>query len=41
MGPFQTWDAIGVRESAARMEADGFSVPDKVKAMLNAGNDTF
>jgi 3-hydroxyacyl-CoA dehydrogenase len=41
MGPFQTWDAIGVRKSAAKMEADGFNVPGTVKAMLDAGNDTF
>ena len=41
MGPFETWDAIGVAESVAKMEADGMSVPEKVKAMLAAGNDTF
>ena len=41
MGPFQTWDAIGVKESVAKMKADGFAVPDKVKAMLDAGNDSF
>ena len=41
MGPFQTWDAIGVKESVAKMEAGGFTVPDKVKAMLDAGNDSF
>ena len=41
MGPFQTWDAIGVRESVSKMEADGFSVPDKVKTMLDAGNESF
>jgi 3-hydroxyacyl-CoA dehydrogenase len=32
MGPFETWDAIGVKESVAKMEADGFAVPgSKVK----------
>ncbi len=41
MGPFETWDAIGVRDSAARMEKDGIAVPDKVKAMLAAGCETF
>jgi 3-hydroxyacyl-CoA dehydrogenase len=41
MGPFETWDAIGVRESVAKMEADGLTVPDKVKAMLDAGNESF
>ncbi|BBO90793.1 3-hydroxyacyl-CoA dehydrogenase/enoyl-CoA hydratase family protein [Desulfosarcina ovata] len=41
MGPFETWDAIGVKASVAKMEADGFSVPEKIKAMLTAGNDRF
>ena len=41
MGPFQTWDAIGIAESVAKMEADGMTVPGNVKAMLAAGNDTF
>lgn len=41
MGAFETWDAIGVKESVAKMEQDGFTVPAKVKEMLAAGNDTF
>jgi len=41
MGPFETWDAIGVRESADRMEKEGIAVPAKVKAMLDAGHETF
>ena len=41
MGPFETWDAIGVKESAAKMEADGLTVPESVKSMLAAGNDNF
>ncbi|MGD9331640.1 MAG: 3-hydroxyacyl-CoA dehydrogenase NAD-binding domain-containing protein [Desulfobacterales bacterium] len=41
MGPFETWDAIGVKESVAKMEADGLTVPAKVKDMLAAGIDTF
>ena len=41
LGPFQTWDAIGVKESVTKMETGGFTVPDKVKAMLDAGNDSF
>jgi 3-hydroxyacyl-CoA dehydrogenase len=27
MGPFESWDAIGVAESVAKMEADGMAVP--------------
>jgi 3-hydroxyacyl-CoA dehydrogenase len=41
MGPFESWDAIGVKESVAKMEADGMTVPDKVKDMLAAGFETF
>ena len=41
MGPFETWDAIGIKRSVAKMEADGFTVPQVVKSMLAAGNDCF
>ena len=41
MGPFETWDALGVKESVAKMEADGMAVPQKVKDMLAAGIETF
>jgi 3-hydroxyacyl-CoA dehydrogenase len=41
MGPFETWDAIGVKESVEKMEADGLTVPESVKAMLAAGNESF
>ncbi|MBI9087029.1 MAG: enoyl-CoA hydratase/isomerase family protein [Desulfobacterales bacterium] len=41
MGPFETWDAIGVAEAVAKMETDGMTVPEKVKKMLAAGNTTF
>jgi len=41
MGPFETWDAIGVKKSVERMEKEGFKVPAKVKAMLAAGNASF
>jgi 3-hydroxyacyl-CoA dehydrogenase len=41
LGPFEIWDAIGVRESAARMKADGYSVPAWVDDMLAAGCETF
>ena len=41
MGPFETWDALGVAESVARMEAEGKTVPAWVKAMLAAGRASF
>ncbi|MDY6823496.1 MAG: 3-hydroxyacyl-CoA dehydrogenase NAD-binding domain-containing protein [Thermodesulfobacteriota bacterium] len=40
-GPFETWDAIGVEESVARMEKEGKAVPEKVKKMLANGVKTF
>ena len=41
MGPFETWDAIGVAESVRKMEADGYTVPASVKKMIDAGHETF
>ncbi len=41
MGPFESWDAIGVAQSVARMEAEGFAVPAPVKEMLAAGITSF
>ncbi len=41
MGPFESWDAIGVAESVKKMEKDGLTVPEKVKKMLAGGNKTF
>ena len=41
MGPFETWDAIGLKPSTDKMMKDGFAVPDKIKQMLDAGHDTF
>jgi len=41
MGPFETWDAIGLKESVAKMEADGMTVPGKVKDMLAANIGSF
>lgn len=41
MGPFETWDAIGLAESVEKMGADGIPIPEKVKTMLADGNATF
>lgn len=41
MGPFEIWDAIGVRESIPRLEADGYAVAKWVKTMLDGGFETF
>jgi 3-hydroxyacyl-CoA dehydrogenase len=41
LGPFETWDAIGVRRSVQKMEGDGAEVPAWVKAMLEEGFESF
>ncbi len=41
MGPFETWDAIGLAASAEKMEQEGFTVPEKIKQMLAADNTSF
>jgi 3-hydroxyacyl-CoA dehydrogenase len=41
MGPFETWDALGLESSAARMEAEGFELPAKIKRMLEVGHTSF
>ncbi|MCP4023961.1 MAG: 3-hydroxyacyl-CoA dehydrogenase/enoyl-CoA hydratase family protein, partial [Desulfobacteraceae bacterium] len=41
MGPFEIWDAYGVKDAADRMEEEGLDVPANVKEMLNAGNTCF
>jgi 3-hydroxyacyl-CoA dehydrogenase len=41
IGPFETWDAIGVKHAAERMEKEGETIPGWVKAMLEKGHDSF
>jgi 3-hydroxyacyl-CoA dehydrogenase len=41
LGVFETWDAIGVEKSVARMRAEGQSVPANVERMLEAGATQF
>jgi 3-hydroxyacyl-CoA dehydrogenase len=41
LGPFEIWDILGVKETAARMEAEGFRVVDWVKDLIAAGGETF
>jgi 3-hydroxyacyl-CoA dehydrogenase len=40
-GPFRTWDLLGVRQTAAQMEALGIEVPGWVTEMLAAGHERF
>ena len=41
MGPFEAWDAIGVRDSVKRMQDDGMEVPKWVLQMLESGQENF
>lgn len=41
IGPFKTWDAIGVKESIPRIEAMGVKVPEWVHDMVKSGHPSF
>jgi 3-hydroxyacyl-CoA dehydrogenase len=38
-GPFETWDALGVKATADKMEAAGYTVPGWVRAQIAAQGD--
>ena len=40
LGPFETWDALGVRETADRLAQEGREVPALVRHLLAAGKYT-
>jgi 3-hydroxyacyl-CoA dehydrogenase len=40
-GPFEIWDLLGVKETAKKMKAAGFTPAGWVSTMLKAGCDTF
>ncbi len=41
MGPFETWDAIGVSKSAAKMKDADYEIPLWVQEMLDSGKESF
>src|SRR6476660_5850732 len=41
LGIFETWDAIGVEKSVARMKEDGVAIPANVQKMLDSGAKSF
>jgi 3-hydroxyacyl-CoA dehydrogenase len=41
LGVFETWDAIGVEKSVARMKEEGQPVPVNVQKLLDAGGTSF
>jgi 3-hydroxyacyl-CoA dehydrogenase len=41
LGPFETWDAIGVEQSVERMRSEGMEVPPAVDRLLELGEGTW
>ena len=41
LGPFELWDALGVRATVERIEEEGREVPALVEALLSGGKDSF
>jgi len=41
LGPFETWDAIGVERSVQRMRDEGMAVPPVVETLLSKGEGTW
>ena len=41
LGPFETWDALGIAETADRLTAEGTPVPSLVTQLLASGRTTF
>jgi len=41
MGPFELWDAYGVKEAVERIEKESLDIPAHVKEMLAKGNTCF
>nr|MBA2494954.1 3-hydroxyacyl-CoA dehydrogenase [Acidobacteriota bacterium] len=41
IGVFETWDAIGVKESVERMKAENQAIPANVEKMLESGAENF
>lgn len=41
IGPFETWDAIGLRTSVDRMKEEGEDIPSWVLELLESGHESF
>jgi 3-hydroxyacyl-CoA dehydrogenase len=41
LGPFEIWDALGVKKVVARLESEGRPVPPLVKQLLKTGKSSF
>lgn len=41
IGPFETWDVLGVKETVDAMKKDGYKVTSWIEEFINAGNNSF
>ncbi|QQE80342.1 3-hydroxyacyl-CoA dehydrogenase/enoyl-CoA hydratase family protein [Alicyclobacillus sp. SO9] len=41
LGPYETWDAIGVEKSVQRMRDEGDTIPEFVEQLLSSGKTSF
>ncbi|MEQ8910629.1 MAG: 3-hydroxyacyl-CoA dehydrogenase NAD-binding domain-containing protein [Vicingaceae bacterium] len=41
LGPFESWDALGLKDTLEKMKAEGIEVAEWVKEMLDAGFESF
>ncbi len=41
LGPFEAWDVLGVKETAERLKAEGFKIPQIVSDVLTKGEGKF
>ncbi|MBW1738276.1 MAG: 3-hydroxyacyl-CoA dehydrogenase [Deltaproteobacteria bacterium] len=41
MGPFETWDAVGVSKSVSKMKEENYQIPAWVQEMLDTGKESF
>jgi 3-hydroxyacyl-CoA dehydrogenase len=41
MGPFETWDTLGVGQSVAKMKEAGYQIPVWIQEMLESGKESF
>ncbi len=41
LGPFELWDALGVKKTIERMQKDGAKIPEMAAAVLSSGRESF
>src|SRR5699024_2941170 len=41
MGPFEMWDALGLKDTVARMQSEGDSIPEWVVKLMEERNESF